>query len=56
MNSDLEWLKRMADLEDECESIGVGGLMVDMGWKNEPSASKEEDNGVSVPPGDKIGE
>lgn len=56
MNNDLEWLKRMADLEDECESIGVGGLMVDMGWKNDQSTHKEADNGLSVPLGDKIGE
>lgn len=28
-------IKKMAEAEDECESIGVGGLMVDLGWKND---------------------
>lgn len=26
-----EWLKRMADMEDKCESISAGGMAVDLG-------------------------
>ena len=34
-------LKKMAEAEDECESIGVGGLMVDLGWKNDDTEGAE---------------
>ena len=29
---DADWLRRMAELEDRCESVSVGGLAVDVGF------------------------
>lgn len=31
-NVDREWLRRMADAEDRCASVSVGGLAADLGW------------------------
>lgn len=30
-----EWLLKMADAEDKCQSVSVGGLAHDMGWLRE---------------------
>lgn len=34
---DAEWLRRMAELEDRCESVTVGGLAVDAGLYRAPA-------------------
>ena len=35
MNLDREWLEKMAQIEDECKSISVGGLASDVGLLDE---------------------
>lgn len=35
---DAEWLHRMAELEDRCESVSVGGLAVDVGFYHSGAA------------------
>lgn len=35
MNPDPEWLRRMADAEDACGSVSVGGLAADLGLYQE---------------------
>lgn len=39
---DAEWLRRMAALEDRCESVSVGGLAVDVGLYQTASAQPIE--------------
>jgi hypothetical protein len=31
MSPSWGWLEKMADIEDECESVGVGGMAADLG-------------------------
>ena len=39
---DAEWLRRMADIEDRCESVSVGGLAVDVGFYESGAAPSTE--------------
>lgn len=36
MTRDEKWIRRMADAEDRCPSVSVGGLAADLGLYREP--------------------